>query len=67
MKEGSENLKSRLLFARLWGSCCSNGIDEKGQADTLQKRVDICTKAYEILTMNGFDPQISFLIPTFLQ
>src|SRR6185369_6454784 len=33
-------------------------FDEKGQADTLQRRVTICEKAYEILTKQvGFDPQ----------
>jgi 5-methyltetrahydrofolate--homocysteine methyltransferase len=33
-------------------------FDEKGQADTLERRVNICTKAYEILTKQvGFDPQ----------
>ena len=33
-------------------------FDEKGQADTLQKRVDICSRAYEILTSQvGYDPQ----------
>src|SRR5258708_3492176 len=34
------------------------GFDEKGQADTLKRRVDICGKAYKILTEQvGFAPQ----------
>jgi len=33
-------------------------FDEKGQADTLQRRVDICSQAYTILTGQvGYDPQ----------
>ena len=33
-------------------------FDEKGQADTLERRVDICSRAYEILTKDaGFPPE----------
>jgi 5-methyltetrahydrofolate--homocysteine methyltransferase len=33
-------------------------FDEKGQADTLERRVEICSRAYEILTKDaGFPPE----------
>ena len=33
-------------------------FDEKGQADTYKRRIDICKRSYEILTKNvGFNPE----------
>src|SRR6476659_6170361 len=33
-------------------------LDESGQADTLERKVQICTRAYKLLTENsGFDPE----------
>ncbi|RYY88970.1 MAG: methionine synthase, partial [Chitinophagaceae bacterium] len=52
-------------FVRQANTCLDYGasvvvmaFDENGQADTLQRRLDICTRAYRILTETvGFDPQ----------
>lgn len=59
MKEGEDKFIQQAEICRMYGaSVVVMAFDEKGQADTLQKRVDICSKAYEILTQKiGFDPQ----------
>ena len=39
-------------------------FDEKGQADTLQRRIEICARAYHLLTQQaGFAPQDIILDP----
>jgi len=59
MKEGEEKFIRQAEICKMYGaSVVVMAFDEKGQADTLKRRVDICTKAYEILTKQvGFDPQ----------
>ncbi|GAB4093712.1 methionine synthase [Flaviaesturariibacter terrae] len=59
MKEGEAE------FIRQANTCLDYGasvvvmaFDEQGQADTLQRRIDICSRAYRILTETvGFEPQ----------
>src|SRR6266498_1902681 len=59
MKEGEEKFIQQAEICRMYGaSVVVMAFDEKGQADTLQRRVDICGKAFEILTAQvGYDPQ----------
>jgi len=59
MKEGEEKFIQQAEVCKMYGaSVVVMAFDEKGQADTLQKRVDICTKAHKILTEQvGYDPQ----------
>src|ERR1051326_5500789 len=59
MKEGEDKFIQQAEICRMYGaSVVVMAFDEKGQADTLQRRLDICTKAYKILTGQvGFDPQ----------
>jgi 5-methyltetrahydrofolate--homocysteine methyltransferase len=59
MKEGEQKFVQQAETCRMYGaSVVVMAFDENGQADTLQRRVDICSKAYEILTGQvGFDPQ----------
>ncbi len=59
MKEGVEKFIREANICKLYGaSVVVMAFDEKGQADTLQRRVDICTEAYRILTEQvGYDPQ----------
>jgi 5-methyltetrahydrofolate--homocysteine methyltransferase len=59
MKEGEEKFIQQAETCKMYGaSVVVMAFDENGQADTLQRRVDICGKAYEILTAQvGFDPQ----------
>src|SRR6201993_1985016 len=59
MKEGEVKFIQQAEICKMYGaSAVVMAFDEKGQADTLQRRVDICTKAYKILTeCVGYDPQ----------
>ena len=72
MKEGeAEFLRQARLVRRYGAAAVVMAFDEKGQADTLQRRVEICTRAYELLTREAsfppediiFDPNI-FAIAT---
>jgi 5-methyltetrahydrofolate--homocysteine methyltransferase len=59
MKEGIEKFKEQAVICQAYGaSVVVMAFDENGQADTLQKRVDICSKAYDVLVNEvGYDPQ----------
>jgi 5-methyltetrahydrofolate--homocysteine methyltransferase len=59
MKEGVDKFIREANICKLYGaSVVVMAFDEQGQADTLQRRVDICTTAYNILTEQvGYDPQ----------
>src|SRR6266508_2442820 len=59
MKEGEEKFIREDNICKLFGpSVVLMAFDEKGQADTFQRRIDICERAYKILTEQvGYDPQ----------
>ncbi|HEY0298247.1 MAG TPA: vitamin B12 dependent-methionine synthase activation domain-containing protein, partial [Arachidicoccus sp.] len=59
MKEGVEKFVEQAYICRSFGAAVVvMAFDEDGQADTIERRVTICTKAYEILTQQiGFPPQ----------
>jgi 5-methyltetrahydrofolate--homocysteine methyltransferase len=59
MKEGEEKFIHQAEICRMYGaSVVVMAFDEKGQADTKQRKVEICQRAYKILTEQvGFDPQ----------
>jgi 5-methyltetrahydrofolate--homocysteine methyltransferase len=59
MKEGEEKFIEQAITCLSYGaSVIVMAFDEHGQADTLQRRVDICERAYKILTEKvGFHPQ----------
>src|SRR5690349_19572345 len=49
MKEGIEKFKEQAFICQAYGaSVVVMAFDENGQADTLQRRVDICSKAYDV-------------------
>src|SRR5258706_8504867 len=51
MKEGEEKFIHQAELCKMYGAAVIvMAFDEKGQADTLKRRVDICGKAYKILT-----------------
>jgi len=59
LKEGEEpfRLQARLL-KRYGAAAVVMAFDERGQADTKDRKVEICTRAYRILTDEiGFDPR----------
>ena len=50
LKEGEENFKFQAKKIKQYGAACIvMAFDEKGQADTTERRVSICTRAYKIL------------------
>ena len=59
MKEGVEKFIEQAIICQSYGaSVIVMAFDEKGQADTKQRKVEICNRAYKILTEQvGYDPQ----------
>lgn len=59
MKEGVEKFKQQAQICLAYGAAVVvMAFDEQGQADTLERRVTICEKAYHILVDEvGFEPQ----------
>ncbi|WP_375450928.1 methionine synthase [uncultured Devosia sp.] len=58
MKEGEETfLKSARLVRAYGAAVVVMAFDEQGQADTLARKVEICTRAYKLLTGIGFPPE----------
>ena len=59
MKEGEEKFIEHALKIKQYGAAVIvMAFDEVGQADTLQRRIDICKRAYDILVNQvNFPPQ----------
>ena len=59
MKEGEEKFIQQAETCLMYGaSVIVMAFDEKGQADTKDRKIEICHRAYKILTEQvGFDPQ----------
>jgi 5-methyltetrahydrofolate--homocysteine methyltransferase len=59
MKEGVEAFIAQAKKVRRYGAAVVvMAFDEKGQADTEERKVEICTKSYKILTEQvGFPPE----------
>ena len=59
MKEGVEKFIEQAFICQAYGAAVVvMAFDEQGQADTLERRITICEKAYNILVDEvGFEPQ----------
>ena len=59
MKEGVEPFLRQARLCRRYGAAVVvMAFDEQGQADTLQRRIDICSRAYKLLVEEvGFPPE----------
>jgi 5-methyltetrahydrofolate--homocysteine methyltransferase len=59
MKGGEEEfIRQAKLVKRYGAAAVVMAFDEKGQADTYQRRIDICKRAYDVLTQTvKFQPQ----------
>ncbi|MDQ3843409.1 MAG: dihydropteroate synthase, partial [Bacteroidota bacterium] len=59
LKEGEEKFIQQAQICQAYGAAVVvMAFDENGQADTLERRVNICERAYKILTeVVGFEPQ----------
>ncbi|HQS43152.1 MAG: methionine synthase [Methylotenera sp. 24-45-7] len=55
MKEGeAEFLRQAKLCRRYGAAVIVMAFDEKGQADTYQRKIEICKRAYDLLVSTGF-------------
>ncbi len=55
LKEGEEPFLDQARRVRAYGAAVVvMAFDETGQADTAQRKVEICERAYQLLTGNGF-------------
>ena len=68
LKEGEEVFKTHAKKIRQYGAAVVvMAFDEQGQGDTFQRRIDICKRAYKILTEEiGFPPQDIIFDPNVL-
>jgi 5-methyltetrahydrofolate--homocysteine methyltransferase len=68
LKEGAEVFKEHAKKVLSYGAAVIvMAFDEKGQADTFERRIEICKRAYDILTKEvGFPPQDIIFDPNIL-
>ncbi|MGE0104932.1 MAG: methionine synthase [Blastocatellales bacterium] len=68
LKEGEEPFKHYARLIRRYGAAVIvMAFDEKGQADTYERKIEICERAYRILTEDvGFPPQDIIFDPNIL-
>jgi 5-methyltetrahydrofolate--homocysteine methyltransferase len=58
MKEGeAEFLRQAKLCQRYGAAVVVMAFDEKGQADTFERKTEICKRAYDLLVGQGFPPE----------
>ena len=58
MKEGEAEFLRQARLARQYGAAVIvMAFDEKGQADTFGRKVEICERAYKLLVAHGFPPE----------
>jgi 5-methyltetrahydrofolate--homocysteine methyltransferase len=68
LKEGEEKFLQQARLVRRYGAAVVvMAFDERGQADTLQRRREICARSYELLTgQAGFPPEDIIFDPNVL-
>ena len=68
LKGGEEEFKRQARLLRRYGAAAVvMAFDEQGQADNTQRRIEICTRAYRILTEEvGFPPEDIIFDPNVL-
>ena len=55
MKEGEAKFLEQARLARRYGAAVIvMAFDEQGQADTYQRKIEICKRAYDVLVADGF-------------
>jgi 5-methyltetrahydrofolate--homocysteine methyltransferase len=68
LKEGEEKFKQQARLIRRYGAAVVvMAFDEKGQADTLERKIEVCRRSYRILTEEvGFPAQDIIFDPNVL-
>jgi 5-methyltetrahydrofolate--homocysteine methyltransferase len=58
LKEGEDEfLRKARIVHRYGAAVVVMAFDEKGQADTAGRKIEVCERAYRLLTREGFDPR----------
>jgi len=58
MKGGEEEFLRQAKLCRRYGAAVIvMAFDEKGQADTFERKIEICKRAYDLLVSTGFPPE----------
>jgi 5-methyltetrahydrofolate--homocysteine methyltransferase len=68
LKEGEEQFVRRARLIRRYGAAVVvMAFDERGQADTFERKIEVCERSYRILTRQvGFPPQDIIFDPNIL-
>ncbi|MCZ2357516.1 MAG: methionine synthase [Bacteroidia bacterium] len=67
LKEGEEKFLEQALKIKKYGAAAVvMAFDEKGQADSFQRRIEVCQRSYNLLVQNGFSPQDIIFDPNIL-
>src|SRR6202030_13384 len=68
LKEGEEKFREQARLIKRYGAAVVvMAFDERGQADTIERKVEICTRSYKILTEQvGIPPQDIIFDPNIL-
>ena len=68
LKEGEEKFLHQAKLVRRYGAAVIvMAFDERGQADTFERRIEVCKRAYDLLTQKvGFPPQDIIFDPNVL-
>jgi 5-methyltetrahydrofolate--homocysteine methyltransferase len=68
LKEGEEKFLQQAKLVRRYGAAVVvMAFDEHGQADTFERRIEVCKRAYDLLTQKtGFPPQDIIFDPNVL-
>ncbi|HEY2150163.1 MAG TPA: methionine synthase, partial [Vicinamibacterales bacterium] len=68
LKEGEDDFLKKAAIVRRYGAgVVVMAFDEQGQADTIERKVSICERAYQLLTKRaGFDPSDIIFDPNIL-
>ena len=68
LKEGKDKFVAQAKLIRRYGAAVIvMAFDERGQADTLERKIEVCARSYKILTEQvGFPPQDIIFDPNIL-
>src|SRR5204862_7913754 len=65
LKNGEEEFLRQARLIRQYGAAVIvMAFDERGQADTFQRKIDICARAYELLTSRANFPANNIIFDT---
>lgn len=67
LKNGEQEFLQQAKLIKQYGAAVIiMAFDEKGQADQLHRRIEICKRAYKLLVSNGFPPKDIIFDPNIL-